>query len=153
MSTTQSDPPVADQSADQAPELDRLGRRRHAGQFKPGQSGNPSGKRKEPPPDEEWQDDGLTTLRRFQRVFSQPKSRDRGPAEANLRRLLEEDRGKYVTQLVALERAEAAAAAAKEQLATPEDGKPPPDEPTARVIALAEQLLADLAVKHGAHAG
>lgn len=140
----QSDAPVTGQSPEQPPELDRLGRRRHAGQFKPGQSGNPSGLPK-PRPDEDdegFEDDGATTLARMKRVFIQPEGRDRGPAERTLRKLLRTDPKGYLAQMVAFERAEAG----KAEAATAVNNEPPPDETTADLLALIDDLLD----RHGA---
>lgn len=141
MNTTQSDPPVADQSAGQAPELDRLGRRRHAGQFKPGQSGNPSGKRKEPEITT-GSTNGLPLDDRMVLILAEEWT------DAELRRMARKDPATYQKLLALASKVRDKGAGAPSAVAPP-----PPDEPTERVVALAEQLLKDLAAKHGSSTG
>jgi hypothetical protein len=64
---------------------------------------------REAEPEEEvegYEVDELTTAERMRKVFSQPKAKDRGPAEKLLRQLIESDLDKYLSRMTAAERAE-----------------------------------------------
>jgi hypothetical protein len=108
--------------------------------FKPGQSGNPSGKahvaRERP--------DGLTEAGRMRLVYGQPKRDDCNSAQRVLRGFLEKQPGSYIKLLTDLERAESAGGAGDSRTSTPSSvppAVPTPDEGEARVRALIAELL------------
>jgi hypothetical protein len=123
-----------------------------ATRIKPGEVRNPYGAKGKAAAQDEadgWTDDGLTMLERMRKVFGQLPGHDRGPPERELRKLLKKDSKGFVSQMVSLERAEAAAKARDQGPAalagTGSEGAPPApaDEKTDELLALVDRLLAD----------
>lgn len=113
--------------------------------FKAGQSGNPSGKRK----DRRELPDGLTAAQRARKVLESPKVDDQNSAQRSLRRRYEKDYEGYIKLVTALERAERQAGPV---LASGVLGGAGPagsvGEGEARVLALCERILRRVSGPH-----
>lgn len=85
-------------------------------------------------------------LSQMQKVFNQTKDKDVGEGQGNFRKSLEEDRGKYIAQMVSLERSYLSTETKEQAQGALVAGT---DKGTEKVLALIDKLLAECREKAG----
>lgn len=112
--------------------------------FKPGQSGNPHGRKGKPKPEEP---DGLTDAQRMRAVQLQPESADKNSAQRKLRKVYDADPLAFIKLAVQLEKAERDAARQERDAAREESAEGPTGHEKV------EELIAELLAESGRRGG